>query len=77
VKVIERHVVSVSAEDEHVRHGVDVAGVAVSWLGLHVVDEPEFIFVLLQGLVVVLPMFPLTHLLVVGVKSDVAIFDNK
>jgi hypothetical protein len=77
VQVIEGHVVSVSAEDEHVRHGVDVARVPVSWLGLHVVDEPEFIFVLLQRLVVVLPIFPSSHLLVVGVKSDVAIFDNE
>lgn len=67
---------SVSAEDEHVRVRVDFASVAVSGLGLHVVDEPKFIFLVVR-LVVVLPVFPLTHLLVVGVEAHVAVLDDE
>lgn len=67
---------SVSAEDEHVGVGVDVAGVSVSGLGLDVVDEPEFIFLVIR-LVVVMPVFPFTHLLVVGVEAHVAVLDDE
>ena len=75
VEVIEGHQMSVPSEDVHVVVGVHVASVAISGLGLQVMDQAEFIFILLHRLVTVI-MFPPPHCLVVRVEAQVAVLDD-
>ena len=79
VQVIERHQVSITAEDVHVAFRVDNADVTIAcrWLGS--TDEAKFVFVVSCRVVIVrhAELLPLLHRLVVGVEAMVRVLDNE
>ena len=79
VQVIERHEVSITAEDVHVAFRVDNADVTIAcrWLGS--TDEAKFVFVVVRRVVIVrhAELLPLLHGLVVGVEAVVRVLNDE
>ena len=79
VQVVERHEVSVAAENVHEALGVDHADVAVTSRRFGTSDEAEFVLVMVCSALVVRSkvLLSLLHLLVVQVKAVVRILNDE